>query len=280
MVNIAVILTCHNRKIKTLGCLKLLEDNALLFNGTLKIYLVDDGSIDGTGEAVLLKYPNVRVIQGDGNLYWNQGMRLAWKTASKQNNYDFYLWLNDDTILDKEALSLLLEDYNSAIQKTGKPVIITAACRKSLNDNVFSYGGRLNDMPIIPNGVVQECNFINGNCVLVPKEIYEDIGILSNDYTHGLGDNDYGLRAQEAGYSCYTTSRYLAVCLPNEGIPKWCDPSINLTTRWKYFHSPTGLNIREYNSFRRRFWGIKWPVFALKAYAKMLAPSLYFKLQK
>ena len=37
-------------------------------------------------------------------------MHLAWETAAKLNDYDFYLWLNDDVTLHKGAISELLND--------------------------------------------------------------------------------------------------------------------------------------------------------------------------
>ena len=81
---IAVLLTCHNRKDKTLLCLKALYDQEGLNSDYLiEVFLVDDASTDGTAAAIKDKFPLVNIIQGNGYLFWNQGMRLAWKTATK-----------------------------------------------------------------------------------------------------------------------------------------------------------------------------------------------------
>lgn len=79
--NIAVLLTCHNRREKTLSCLQSLFGATMPEGYKTEVFLVDDGSTDGTGEAVEKCFPQVTVIQGDGNLYWNKGMNLAWKNA-------------------------------------------------------------------------------------------------------------------------------------------------------------------------------------------------------
>ena len=278
--HIAVLLTCHNRRAKTLECLNALFDSEIPENFNLDIFLVDDGSTDGTSEAIGTCFPNVNLVQGSGDLFWNQGMRLAWNTAIKVRDFDFYLWLNDDTIIDREGLLKLFEDYFQAKKKEDKEILITAACRKSSNLDEYSYGGRNDNGSVIPNEKLQKCRYINGNLVLIPRVIYKQIGILSNDYTHALGDNDYGLRAIKNGFSCYTTKKFLATCPPNPGIPGWCNPKKSLGERWKLLHSPRGLNIKEYNQYRKKFWGTSWLKFALKAYLKTIIPKTYGKISR
>lgn len=273
--SIAVLITCHNRKPKTLACLEALHQCIVPNGYVFVVYLVDDGSSDGTGEAVKNQFPKVNVIPGDGNLFWNRGMRLAWETAAKTKEYDYYLWLNDDTILDCKALVEILECNQEVLNKNNNSAIITGTCKRLTDQEEFSYGGRTDFGAVIPNGQIQSCKYINGNAVLVPKEVYQTIGNLSNDYTHTMGDFDYGLRAIQAGYNCYTTKSYIALCPTNEGVPSWCNPKIPLVKRWKHLQSPNGLNIKEYNTFRKKFWGWKWLVYAIKAYLKTLSPKFY-----
>ncbi|MFN3998119.1 glycosyltransferase family 2 protein [Algoriphagus sp.] len=278
MIELSILLTCHNRKEKTLQCLRNLYSASLPLGLIMEVFLVDDGSSDGTGQAIKLNFPDVNVIQGNGNLFWNQGMRLAWKNAAETKDYDFYLWLNDDTNLDKDALLNIFESYNFAKFIERNEVLICGACRTNLKNSEFSYGGRNEIGPLIPNGELQICKYINGNVVLIPKVIFQSIGNLSNNYTHGMGDYDYGLRAAEKGFICYTTKSYLATCPSNVGISGWCNPEYTLKKRWTSLHSPLGLNIKEYIIFRKKFWRKKWIFFAFKAYLKMLFPKLYKKL--
>jgi GT2 family glycosyltransferase len=271
---IAILLTCHNRKQKTLECLTALYLNELV-GYSFDVFLVDDGSTDGSTDAVRENFAKVNVIQGTGNLYWNQGMRLAWETAAEKFDYDYYIWLNDDTLLDKNAIKDLISCYLEVLNEFQMQSVVTAACRKSEMENEFSYGGRIEVGPVIPNGNLQTCKFINGNAVLVPKKIFKKIGIHSSDYTHAMGDFDYGLRAINAGFNCYTTKEYIATCPPNNGVPGWCNPKTPLIRRLRLLYSPLGLNLKEYNRFRRKFWGWKWMVFAIKAYCKAISPKFY-----
>ncbi len=275
MQKIAVLITSHNRKDTTLKCLKSLYLNQLPIDFDLDLYLVDDGSTDGTAEAVNELYPQVCLVKGDGNLFWNQGMRLAWNTAIAHSTYDFYLWLNDDTIIDPDALSNILETSSAARFVEGNEVIVTGACRNKPDEGFFSYGGRSENGPVIPNGQLQKCKYINGNFVLVPLAIYKKIGPLSENYTHALGDIDYGLQALKHGFDCYTTKKYIASCSLNYGTQVWCNSNFSLSKRWKSFNSIKGLNIKEYILFRKKHWPNTYWVYALKAYLKFLFPGFY-----
>jgi GT2 family glycosyltransferase len=77
VITIAVLLTCYNRKQKTLGCLRSLLGQPQGFNSRLTVYLLDDASTDGTANAIAEEFPQVRLLEGDGNYYWNGGMRAA-----------------------------------------------------------------------------------------------------------------------------------------------------------------------------------------------------------
>jgi GT2 family glycosyltransferase len=278
LTTIAILITCHNRKEKTLKCLShLYVQKGLNQNFQVELFLVDDRSTDGTSEAIQVQFPDVNIIQGNGNLFWNQGMRLAWQTAAASKNFDYYLWLNDDTYIDPNCITTILRDYKDAKEISGIDVLLVGACRKAAHLNEFSYGGRDEKGPVCPNQTLQQCRYINGNIVLVPIKIYLKLGILSNEYTHGIGDFDYGLRALQNGFRCLTTRDFIATCEPHSGVSGWCDPNLPLFKRWSLFHSPKGLNIKEYNLFRKKFWGEKWIFYTVKAYFKMLCPRVYKK---
>ena len=134
-MKIAVLLTCHNRREKTLSCLKnLLEQN--LEDIDLSVYLVDDGSSDGTSDAIKEHFPEVNIIEGNGELYWNRGMHLAWTTALKNPNWDAVLWLNDDTILNDGALKTIVK-YATQYKNS----IIVGSVSSVEDQSIYTYGG-------------------------------------------------------------------------------------------------------------------------------------------
>ena len=184
-ISIATIITCHNRKEKTLNCLSNLLNQDFISNVNLDIYLVDDGSSDGTSEAVKEKYPHMNILKGDGTLYWNGGMRFAFFEAMK-NDYDYYLWLNDDTYLSDNALKLLIETSISRKEKSKKDVIVTGTI-KDIEPGKVNYGGRLQKSKLQPLKFIlldsraepQPCDTFNGNVVLIPRAVTKEIGNIS-----------------------------------------------------------------------------------------------------
>jgi GT2 family glycosyltransferase len=254
MERVAILMTCYNRVETTLHCLEYAYKAIIPHNVIFDIYLVDDNSPDDTGKTIKQKYPKINVIMGTGSLYWNKGMRLAWKNASEHDDYDFYLWLNDDTVLHRNAFEVLFSDYYEISGRYGTSVI-AGSCRGSDSEQM-TYGGRTkNNKCIYPDNTPQPCCLINGNIVLVPKKIFDTIGILSDRYTHTNGDYDYGLRAIKAGFRCYTTSVFIAECDRN-GVQAWQDPNIPLLKRIKYFYSPKGICLYEYIVFKSRYYGM------------------------
>ena len=121
MKYIAILLTVFNRKHETLLCLANLYKQRLPDKVCIKVYLTDDGCTDGTSEAICQTYPDVHIIKGNGTLYWNRGMYKAWETASNERQYDYYIWLNDDTFTYPETISTLL---TTSQKKEDKAIIV------------------------------------------------------------------------------------------------------------------------------------------------------------
>jgi GT2 family glycosyltransferase len=226
----AVLITCFNRKVRTVNCIKSL----LSIDDRLDIYLVDDGSYDGTSDEIYFRFPNVNIIKGDGDLYWNRGMHLAWSNALK-NNYDFFLWLNDDVLLYEFALDELRE-----CSKLNNDCAIICGLVENAGSTKTIYGGFDRNKDLVEvNGFMNEINLMHGNVVLVPRFVCQSIGILDKFFKHDLGDIDYGLRAQKKGINIFSSRRAIA-----EGeINKICRVRLNQTTilkRFKRLYSPLG----------------------------------------
>ena len=252
MDNIAVLMTCYNRKEKTLLSLKHLFA-AGVPEAQLQVFLVDAASPDGTAAAVREKYPQVHVIDADSSLFWNRGMHLAWEHAAAAGAFDYYLWLNDDTMLLETALKTLLDDEKSA----NAAAIICGACSANAELDIVSYGGqKIKGERLFPNGSLQACDLINGNAVLVPDAIFKAIGNLDPIFPHGVGDYDYGLRAAKAGFPVYVSSGCVGICERDHDIPSYRRKSVKLRERFRVLHSPKTPSPRIFFIYLHRHCGL------------------------
>lgn len=269
--SIAVLLTVHNRKAKTLECLQQLYAQLPLDAYQVNVYLTDDGCTDGTPEAVRQQFPQVHIIHGDGNLFWNRGMYIAWQEAAKED-YDFYLWLNDDTLLLPNALKSLLANSQSKLNRA----IIVAANRANKEEKV-TYSGHNKNGKITPNGSLQPCNTFNGNCVLIPRYVYQKLGNLDWKFRHAIGDLDYGYRAKRAGIEMYVSSEYLGICDNNPKLPAWARKEVPLLKRLKNLYSPLGYaEPIPFFHYERKNFGLKTAIkHFISIHIRVLFPQLW-----
>ena len=256
MKRLAIIMTVFNRKAHTLQCLKNIEGQTIHANKDVKvdIFLTNDGCTDGTREAVKELFPHVNIIEGDGSLFWNRGMYAAWQEAAK-GDYDFYLWLNDDTHLKNDSIERLLSCSGN---KNDKAVII-GSCSSSTSEDEITYGGHSKDGKLIKDvSKEQECVIFHGNIVLIPRFIFERIGFNDRRYRHAMGDFDYSLMVHKKGLESYVATGVFGICDLHTSKPKWCDSKVKLTERWKAFHKPggNGSNPFEYFYYRRKNYGV------------------------
>jgi GT2 family glycosyltransferase len=268
-MNIAVLLTVHDRKSKTLASLSsLFAQSPPGISGNMAVYMVDDGCTDGTPEAVGDKFPQVTILTGTGHLYWAGGMRMAFETAMS-HGFDYYLWLNDDTILFPDALVNLLQEsakFNNNVVMVGST--------KDPQTGVHTYGGvirlhrwrPLKFTLVAPKEIPVEVETLNGNCVLVPQVVAQKVGNLDPAFTHAIGDFDYGLRARRLGFGIYLAPGYHGYCPSNLSD----DKELSFRSRWKKMFSPHGLPPKEWAVFARRYAGIFWPAFWIFPYLKRL----------
>ena len=236
--DIAVLLTCFNRRETTLRCLRALYQQQLPPGASLRVVLTDDGSSDGTGDAVRQEFPAVTVVHGDGNQYWVGGTMMAWEAARPAA---FYLWLNDDVKLRDGALWALMEVHESANDPTA--IAVGATCDPD-HGGTGTGGMRrrswYNVSVMEPTDEPQLCDSINGNIVLIPRAAEERIGALDTAYTHFFADGDYGIRARQHGVPVLLAPGHLGECRLNPITNSSFDTQLPLRQRWKRMLGPKG----------------------------------------
>lgn len=256
-MQLAVVMTCHNRRDQTSRCLQALAAAAEHVRGLgYHVYLMDDGSTDGTSQGVEELGLPVTILRGPGDLFWNRGMARAWETAlTTDTRYDAYVLLNDDTILDRDALERLLE---VELQNVGRAIVVGAV--RDPDTGTLTYGGVRRMSRWHPGRVAtleerdraQSADTFHANCVLVPAGVCDAIGTLDATYHHGIGDFDYGYRARQHGFDVVVAPNTVGTCARNSVADTWRDPKLPLRKRLAMLASPKGLPRREWHAFLRR----------------------------
>lgn len=276
MVTLAVLITCHNRKDTTLSCLGKLFS----IRKDIDVYCVDDNSTDGTVDAIREEFPQVNLIHGDGNLFWSRGMRKAWMEAAKNKDYDFYFWLNDDLLLYDDS-------FDEMLQCSGlmnHMAIIAGLVQETTTKQVI-YGGFDKDKHLIEaNGTLNEVNNLNGNFVLVPKYVFEKIGIFDPVYHHDLGDVAYGHEAHRQGLHVCTSRKYIGCTdtVLQSNNTRIRLNGVSVVKRFKKLYSPLGSNPFITFHFLSRYEGVaKAVVFFVYVHTINLLPDcIWAKMSK
>lgn len=295
-MKIAVLLTCFNRKNKTVSCLTSLYHALDVYNEKIEdkidlfIYLTDDGCTDGTADAVRNNFAekNIIILQGNGNLYWAGGMRFAWNEALKMHSvWDFYLLLNDDVDLVDILFNELLNTHKYCIDNYKMAGIYSGITSSKSDHNKMTYGGNVWKNKFLglstrlqPNGKPQVCNTTNANILLVAKDVVDKIGIFYDGYSHGKADYDYSITASKNNIPVLLTSNFCGRCDDDHYKKKEFEQMIlnmSLQERKSFFNNPIYSN-SDYLTYIRRNIPIRYPMVYLGRLLNVYAPKLYYKI--
>jgi GT2 family glycosyltransferase len=263
------LLACHNRRDHTLECLRSFFDQVIPTTAELDAVLVDDGSVDGTADAVRAQFPRVTVVPGPGDLYWARAMAVA-EDVALEREPDFLLWLNDDVVLDPRGLAKLLD----AAASHPEPCVVVGAVRDSATGGL-SYSGvrRRGRHPlrmelVDPREQPVKVETFNGNVLLVPADAADRVGRIDGDLVHAAADFDYGLRARRAGVVNLLAPGTVGECELNPATTPWLDGSVGARERLRILFGPKGLPPRSRARYLRRHGGAMWPAYWLMPYLR------------
>jgi GT2 family glycosyltransferase len=101
--DLSIVLVCWNNKSYIDPCLKSLYDGHLKYS--FDVFVVDNGSSDGSQQMLQEKYPEVRIIQNSGNV----GLGKASNQGIDASTGRYILLLNNDTIVNGPSFDAMVK---------------------------------------------------------------------------------------------------------------------------------------------------------------------------
>ena len=204
MDKLAIILVNYNGIEYNINCINSILDSSFK---NFEIIVVDNDSKDGSVEELERVFNNkITLIKLNDNLGFSGANNIGIEYA-KENNFDYIMLLNNDTVIDKDMISIMIESskYHNCL--------VSPKIYYYDNKNIiWSAGGTINWKKGLPiqygineedeneNGKLMNIEFATGCCLLIPIEAINDVGFLSEEYFLYYEDTDYSCRVINAGH--------------------------------------------------------------------------------
>jgi GT2 family glycosyltransferase len=243
---VEIVMPVHNRRDLTLQCLKSLSrlDRTGL---VVHVVVVDDGSTDGTSDAIRGQFPDVEVIAGNGELWYTAATNRGIEAALRHEP-DYILACNDDSIFDAESVRCLVECAETFPRSVVGSVLLNwetphKVFQVSPKWNVWKGGFQhwsQQSVWTIPDRP-WEVELIVGNCVLYPAEAIKEVGLMDEKHLVQYGDAEYTPRMRRKGWRLLIEPRARVFCEPNALPDKFRDMPF-LEKLKALFTSPTSAH--------------------------------------
>ena len=174
-----------------------------------EVIVVDNGSTDGSVAAIAQKFPDFAVIETGKNIGF--GANNIGISRALQAGADYVLLLNNDTWVDPECFSRLLQ---VAEENPQAGILSPRICYYSEPAMIWYDGGKLEKV----NGFwkhqhinedahvgcvsdeIREVDYICGCAMLIRRSVIEHIGGLNSRFFMYWEDGEFSLRARNAGF--------------------------------------------------------------------------------
>jgi len=181
-----------------------------------ELVVVDNGSTDGSHEAVGERFPTVRRLRTAENLGISGGLNLGLRLGLAEG-FDYLMTMNNDIEVAPEMLGEMVRvaETDSRIGVVGPKCYYYYGDRNRL----WSTGGvlRYRESVTGERGLGEldrgqydrdeRVDYVNGVAMLIRRRTLEAVGMWDEVYRVGVEDADFCARAKLAGFECWYAHR-------------------------------------------------------------------------
>lgn len=244
-----IIIVNYNGYKDTIECLQSLQK---ITYKNYEVVVVDNASPNKSVAELKKNLFGAKLIENKENLGFAGGNNTGIKYAL-ENKADYVLLLNNDTIVEPDFLSILIEEG----EKNSKAGILgSLICYYDEPNKIWFAGGKINWLltkgtHIDYNRVIpaeagiqahssKKTDYITGCCLLIKKNVIDKIGMMDDDYFLYYEDTDWNLRAQKAGFE--------SIIVPKSKIYHKISQSTKAeSASYIYYHTRNGLMLVKKN---------------------------------
>jgi N-acetylglucosaminyl-diphospho-decaprenol L-rhamnosyltransferase len=221
---LAVVILNYNRADLLIDCLESIYQNPT--RCTLAVWVVDNGSSDGSAERVREQFPQARLIVSPRNGGFAYGNNLALRPlvfpdAGMPPSPNYVMLLNNDTIVPTGAFDGLVDylETHSDVGVVGPKLLLPdgsldMACRRSFPTPTIAFYrltglsrlfphsqrfGRYN-MTYLDPDVETEVDAVVGACMLLRSSVIQEVGLLDEQFFMYGEDLDWAYRIKQYGW--------------------------------------------------------------------------------
>ncbi|SFU46642.1 hypothetical protein SAMN05216480_104139 [Pustulibacterium marinum] len=203
---VSIITINYNESAVTLDLLASLRN---ISYSNVEIIVVDNASPNDNPKVLKEQYPEITLIESTENLGFAGGNNLGIKAAKG----DYYLFINNDTIVPENFIEPLVETLlndasigmvspkikfhwdDSLIQYAG----YTPMSHWTIRNHSIGYHSKDDGTFDTPG----ETESIHGAAMMVPKSVVEKVGMMTEIYFLYYEEHDWAAMIKKAGYKIY-----------------------------------------------------------------------------
>jgi putative methyltransferase (TIGR04325 family) len=201
-----ILLPVHNRRATTTRFVHALAEQT---KPDFHLLLLDDGSTDGTAEAVRNLWPATEVLTGDGTWWWAGALAKGCDHLARSgiSDHDVLLFINDDVELAPDFIERAHEEFASC-----RDTLLLARQIDAATGREIDYGGGVHaDLKRLRFRAAQnaaEINCLPTRGLFLRWRDYRNVGgFRAERLPHYLSDYEFTLRAHRAGLTLRVANR-------------------------------------------------------------------------